>query len=152
MENEKLNMNDGGLEPLRLAGYLRVSATGSDAAMYLVEQQNAVQRFADEGGHEVSRYYLDSGSDGRTPGTALRLDQLLEDAKSDECDFNAVVVWSFSRLSRDITRFAAVRQTLADYGIVLVSITETSNAGGFERALQDLVTGPAQVHVDGRRS
>ncbi len=67
------------------------------------------------------RTYIETGSAGpEWPAVA----QLLDDAASSERDFDAVVVCSFSQLGRNVQRFIALRRTLSDAGVRVVSVTE----------------------------
>ena len=120
--NEKLNEKNEVEEPRRAAAYLRVNTVGAAAWTQLVEQQNAVQGFADATGLEVCRWYVDRAS-GSAGAEKPALDRLLADAASDCRDFDRVMVWSFSRLSRNRTQFVAVCRALADCGVALVSVT-----------------------------
>ena len=49
----------------RAVAYLRVAVQGLEGMATLVEQQNAVQRFADAAGYDVGRWYVED--DGVAP-------------------------------------------------------------------------------------
>ena len=137
-------------EPRRVAAYLRVNAVGAVGGTQLVEQQNAVQRFADENGLEVCRWYVETAS-GSAGAEHPALDRLLADVASDARDFDCLVVWSLSRLSRSLARLAAVCRELADCGVALVSVSEAPAGHRFDRVVQDLLMGPGEIYVEGRR-
>ena len=70
-------------------------------------------RCADEAGYQVVRTYIETrDASPEWPAVA----QLLDDAASLERDFDAVMVWSFARFSRNVQRFIALRRTLSDAG------------------------------------
>ena len=78
--------------------YLRTSAEGDERALALVEQQNAIQQFADEAGYKVVHWYVDA--DGvEVPEPALS--RLMADVVSEGRKFKAVLVWDHSRLSQE---------------------------------------------------
>ena len=54
----------------RAVAYLRVSAKGFQRALALIEQQNALQRFADDGGYKLVGWYME-GDGIELNGTAL---------------------------------------------------------------------------------
>ena len=78
--------------------YLDTSAEGAQRALALVEQQNAVQQFADANGYKVVRWYVD-GDEVELNETSLS--RLIADVVSEGRAFNAVLVWNHPRLSRN---------------------------------------------------
>ena len=119
----------------RAVAYLRVSAKGFQRALALIEQQNALQRFADDGGYKLVGWYME-GDGIELNGTALS--RLMADAVSEGRDFNAVLVWNHSRLSRNAAEFTELRWTLRENGIDLVLATESARLGALERQLDQL--------------
>ena len=118
--------------------YLRTSAEGDERALALVEQQNAIQQFADEAGYKVVQWYVDA--DGvEVPEPALS--RLMADVVSGGRKFNAVLVWNYSRLSRNAAELAKVSRTLREQGIDLVSAADGSRLSGWERQLAELNDG-----------
>ena len=53
------------------------------------------------------------------------LSRLMADVISEGHEFNAVLVWNHSRLSRNAAELAEVSRTLREHGIDLVSATES---------------------------
>ena len=76
--------------------YLRSSAEGVQRVLALVEQQNALQQFADANGYKVVGWYLEG--DG-VEVTEPALSQLMADVVPEGREFNAVLVWNYSGLS-----------------------------------------------------
>ena len=118
--------------------YLRTSAEGDERDLALVEQQNAIQQFADEAGYKVVHWYVDA--DGvEVPEPALS--RLMADVVSEGRRFNAVLVWDHSRLSRNAAELAKVSRTLREQGVDLVSVADGSRLSGWERQLAELNEG-----------
>ena len=84
--------------------YLDISAEGVQRVLSLVEQQNAVQQFADANGYKVVGWYVE-GDGVELNETALS--RLMADVVSEGSEFNAVLVWNHPRLSRNADEEAA---------------------------------------------
>ena len=134
---------DGQLQ--RAVAYLRVSAKGFQRALALVEQQNALQRFADEAGYKVMHWYVD-GDGVEVPEPALS--RLMADVVSEGREFNAVLVWNHSRLSRNAAEFVELRRTLREHGVDLVSVADGSRLSAWERQLNELSGAADEEAVD----
>ena len=106
----------------RLAGCVRVSAASQcvDAQRGIAAQMEAVKRYAGEAGPGVV-WYVDEGSGDAPPA----LKALLAGAGSPDRDFDAVVVCSWSRLSRSFVGFQRVRSELPESGVAVVSVSES---------------------------
>ena len=103
--------------------------------MALVEQQNALQRFADEAGYQVVHWYVDGdGVEVNEPA----LSRLMADVVSGGRKFNAVLVWNHSRLSRNAAELAELTRKLREQGVELVSVADGSRLSGWERQLAEL--------------
>ena len=101
-------------------------------------------RYVDEAGYQVVRTYIETGSAGpEWPAVA----QLLDDAASSDREFDALVVWSFGQLSRNVQRFSALRRTLSDAGVRLVSVTEPTHEMDLGDALRELGVEPGDFYV-----
>ena len=118
--------------------YLRASGQGLQRALSLVEQQNALQQFADANGYKVVGWYLEG--DGVELNETAR-SRLMADVNSDQREFNAVLVWNHSRLSRNAAELAEVSRTLREQGIDLVSVADGSHFAALERQLDELNDG-----------
>ena len=71
---------------------------------------------------EVVGAYVETGA--AEPGRPAR-DRLMQDAASDEQDFDYVLVWSFPQLSRKAVELFDLVRTLDDSGLKVVSATES---------------------------
>ena len=104
----------------RAVAYLRVFAHGFERVAALIKQQIGIQRVADDAGYEVVRWY-EEGDGVELDRSALG--QLLGDVFRDDREFNTVLVWNSSRLSRDDVRLAELQQTLCEHGVDLVEVS-----------------------------
>ncbi len=119
----------------RAVAYLRVSAKEFQRALALIEQQNALQRFADDGGYKLVGRYME-GDGIELNETALS--RLMADVVSEGREFNAVLVWNHSRLSWNAAEFVELRRTLREHGVDLVSVADGSRLSAWERQLAEL--------------
>ena len=125
----------------RAVAYVRTSATGAERALALVEQQNALQRFADAAGYKVVGWYVEGdGVDVTEPA----LSQLMADVVSEGRAFNAVLVWNYRRLSQNAAELAELMRKLREHGVDLVSVADGSSLISWERQLAEL-SGAADV-------
>ena len=118
--------------------YLRTAAEGVQRVVALVDQQNALQRFADDAGYKVVGWYVE-GDGVELDETALS--RLVADVVTQGREFNAVLVWNYSRLSRNAAEFAEVRRTRREHGVDLVSVADGSHFIALERQLDELNDG-----------
>ena len=125
--------------------YLRTSAEGAQRALAMVEQQNALQRFADEAGYKVVHWYVDG--DG-VEVTEPALSRLMADVVSEGREFNAVLVWNYSRLSRNAAELAELTRKLREHGVDLVSVADGSRLSNWERQLNELSGAADEEAVD----
>ena len=121
--------------------YLRTAAAGVQGVVALVDQQNALQRFADDAGYQVVSWYVEG--DGVELNETAR-SRLMADVVSESREFNAVLVWDHSRLSRNAAELAEVRRTLREHGVDLVSVADGSHFMALERQLDALNDGLAE--------
>ena len=121
--------------------YLRTSAEGVQRVVALVEQQNALQRFADDAGYKVVGWYVEGD---RVELNETALSRLMADVVTEGREFNAVLVWNHSRLSRNAVELAEVMRTLREHGVDLVSVANGSHFIALERQLDELNDGLAE--------
>ena len=118
--------------------YLRTSAEGDERDLALVEQQNALQRFADEASYKVVHWYVDADC---VEVSEPALSRLMADVVSEGRRFNAVLVWNYSRLTRNPAELAELTRKLREHDIDLVSVADGSSLIAWERQLAELSDG-----------
>lgn len=113
-------------------GYSRVSTQNQlEEGLSLATQENEIKKKAKELDLFYRMTYVDGGISGSDIEHRSGMIQLLEDAK--QGIFDAVIIYSISRASRDLEDFLLIVSTLESYDIELISISEvidTSNPAG----------------------
>ena len=147
--NEKLNESGGSRPDWLILVYLKVSAEGAvqiavayldtsaegvQRVLSLVEQQNAVQQFADANGYKVVGWYVEG--DG-VEVTEPALSQLMAAVVPEGREFNAVLVWNYRRLSGNMAEFTELRRTFREHGVDVISVSESGWLRSFERQLAE---------------
>ena len=61
----------------------------------------------------------------------------MADVVSEGRDFNAVLVWNHSRLSRNAAELAELTRKLGEHGVELVSVADGSRLSAWERQLAE---------------
>ena len=130
---------------MRVAIYIRVSTLDQAREGYsLAAQRAALERWAAERGHEVVRIYEDAGISAKDIPHRPAMRRLLWAARRRQYDI--LLVWALSRLTRSVADIYATAELLAGRGIGLVSYTEafdTSTPTG--RAMMGLLGVFAQM-------
>ena len=120
----------------RAVAYVRVSANVDvERVAALIEQQNALQLFADAAGYRVVRWYVDA------PGIELEgsaLDRLLNDVAVAGREFSVVLVWNYSRLAQNASRLSEVLRSLEGQGVEVLSVSDHAQLREWERQLSAL--------------
>ncbi|MBO0457746.1 recombinase family protein [Enterococcus hulanensis] len=110
-------------------GYCRVSTDRQQKfGISLVTQETEIKERAESLGYCFGQTYVDGGISGADIDHRLGMLQLLEDAEKGL--FDAVIIYSVSRASRDLEDFLLIVSTLESYNIELISITEQLNEEG----------------------
>ena len=76
------------------------------------------------------RLYVETGVAGAERSTLARL---MEDALSDDLDFDTVVVWNCSRLNRKAAELLEWIRIWSDRGVDVVSVTDEVDLSSFAR-------------------
>ena len=123
MGYERVWLKDDDEFPGMNVGYVRVSAVTDDMADHVEAQKTAIQRFVEDRGGVVVRWYVDEditgeGLDGPT------LQRMLTDAESGAGGFPRVFVSSLNRLVRNASDFDSVMRRLTDAGVAVVSVDQ----------------------------
>ncbi|MBC2278742.1 recombinase family protein [Listeria welshimeri] len=116
-------------------GYTRVSTQGQvdDGLSLVTQEEKSIQR-AEGLGFQYLITYTDGGISGGDIEHRAGILQLLEDAGKGL--FDAVIIYSISRMSRELTDFLSIVSILESYDIKLISISEAieaSSSGNFSR-------------------
>ena len=123
MAYERVWLKDHDEFPGMNVGYVRLSPVTDDVVDHVEAQKMAIQRFVEERGGVVVRWYVDEDITGEgLDGPALQ--RMLTDAESGAAGFPRVFVWSLHRLSRNAPDYDSVLLRLTDAGVVVVSVNQ----------------------------
>lgn len=108
------------------AAYLRVSSLGQDIENSIESQLERIQKWANENGYVIVRVFTDEAKTGRF---ANRPDfqEMIEVGETDNCPFEAVLVWRFSRFYRNSLESGWYKKKLRNKGIRVISISEPTD-------------------------
>ena len=129
----------------RAVGYLRVSTAGqAERGMGLAAQRERVREYAKEHGYELLELAQEAASGAVQEGNVFSfehrpvLSTLLERASRGE--FEALIVATFDRLSRDYMSLIALRRLLKRYGVQAVSAAgEDGNGDSFGELVEQII-------------
>lgn len=125
----------------RYAIYARVSSAGQDVDLSITAQVKAMEDYVQEHAGVVARSYADEAESGRTDKRP-QFQKMIADALSDDCPFDEILVWKYSRFARN-RRDAIVHKTvLRERGIKVTSIKEPADdtpAGGLTEGVIEVL-------------
>ena len=115
-----LNYND---EPKRGAIYARVSSDSQDVNNSIEAQIAECEEFAKRHNIVIVKIYIDEVETGLVSSRA-QFQEMMGDASANEKHFDVILVWKFSRFSRDKYDNAIYKSRLQKRGVRIVSIKE----------------------------
>ena len=123
-------------DPIRAAIYARVSSDAQDVNNSIEAQIAECELFADNNNMVVVATFIDEAESGRSDNRP-QFQQMVAEATGKEKPFEVILVWKFSRFSRDRVDNAIYKNRLKKRGIRIISIkepTDDSPAGQFMEA------------------
>ena len=111
------------LELTPVALYARVSSDRQDVDLSVTAQLRALRDYADKNSYLVVREYVDEAKSGRIDDRP-EFNKMIDEARSPEAPFREVLVWKFSRFTRNREHAIAYKSLLRRRGVTVVSITE----------------------------
>src|ERR1022692_1665063 len=104
-------------ESRRAASYLRVSTSDQASRDLSVPgQRRAIANYAKAHNLQLVQEYVDAGESARTTARP-KFQEMLTDSRSKPAPFELVVVYDFSRFSRDATDAAVTKRDLRRRGV-----------------------------------
>ena len=135
-----LNLNHAE-DPIRVAIYARVSSDAQDVNNSIAAQIAECEKYASEHNMVVVAVYIDEAESGRSDNRP-EFQRMVSDGTSKEQPFGVILVWKFSRFSRDRVDNAIYKNRLKKRGVRIVSIKEPTDdtpAGQFmESVIEDV--------------
>ena len=110
-------------EPLRAAIYVRVSSDSQDINNSVEAQTAECEAFAKRYNFIVIKIYVDEAETGLVSNRP-EFQQMVYDALSKEKPYDVILVWKFSRFSRDKLDNALYKNRLRKRGVQIISIKE----------------------------
>ena len=119
------------------AGYIRVSPgnTYADVQRSVAAQKQMLEKFTEEDGSGTIVWYVDI-DDGIAPPA---LQALLADAKAPNPGFDTVLVYKFSRMSRNLVNNIQIRAKLRESGVTVVSVSEPDAPTPTDRLIESVI-------------
>ena len=120
-------------DPIRVVIYARVSSDAQDIINSIEAQIAECEQFARNNNMVVVTIYIDEAESGRSDNRP-QFQQMVADATGKDKPFEIVLVWKFSRFSRDRVDNAIYKNRLKKRGVRIISIkepTDDSPAGQF---------------------
>ena len=111
-------------------GYIWVPLAGDDAQKCVDEHKRLINRYADERGIEIVKWYVDEGSGSGVEQSSLQ--DLLTAARSPDHSFDEVLVCRMSWLIRSIPEFQ-------ESCVKVVLVTESDTSSPVSRSVDDIV-------------
>ncbi|UJF15954.1 recombinase family protein [Jeotgalibaca sp. MA1X17-3] len=113
-------------EHIKAVGYIRVSTQEQAVEGHsLGAQREVIKRYCQRKGYDLINCYSDEGISGKSMDKRFGIQDLLEDSKNEQ--FDVVVIWKLSRLSRKLIDTLSIIDTLSDNNIALESISEKTD-------------------------
>lgn len=110
---------------MRVVAYLRISSYGQkEKGDSLDGQKLTILNWAQNGGHEIVRWYIDEASSGFKDTKRSNYELMLHELIQEDTSIDAVVVYSLSRFSRRALPFLNDDYRLSQNNIMLISATE----------------------------
>ncbi|MDE2836547.1 MAG: recombinase family protein [Chloroflexota bacterium] len=113
-------------DPTPVALYARVSSDRQDVDLSVAAQLRALRDYADKNGYVVVREFVDEAKSGRIDDRP-EFNKMIDEGRLPEAPFREVLVWKFSRFTRQREHALAYKSLLRRRGVTVVSITEHTN-------------------------
>lgn len=111
------------VNPMKAILYLRVSDPEQTKGYSLDGQEKDCRRFAEHNGINVSRVLREEGESAKTI-SRTQLQALLKFIEADHREIDALIVWKFDRLARNLEDQLAMIRMFSEHGIRVLSATE----------------------------
>ena len=127
--------------PRRFAIYARVSSAGQDIDLSITAQFKAMEDYARQHAGVVARSYAEEAESGRTDKRP-QFQQMIADALQAERPFDEILVWKFSRFTRNRRDAVVYKEVLRERGVKVTSIKEQADdtpAGGLTEGIIEVL-------------
>lgn len=112
------------LQRPRVCAYVRIDSFGQvDQAGQSAHQQHQIAEYAARNDYKMACVYVEGSGSGVTSARP-ELQRMMANACDGSHRFDAIIVASHSRISRDIAEFAGFRRSLEIAGVQLLSVDQ----------------------------
>ena len=127
-------------EPLRVAIYVRVSSDSQDINNSVEAQIAECEAFAKRYNFIVIKIYIDEAETGLA-SKRPQFQEMVYDTLSNEKPYDAILVWKFSRFSRDKLDNALYKNRLRKRGVRIISIKEAIDNSPAGQMMETMIEG-----------
>ena len=125
-------------EPMRVAIYVRVSSDSQDINNSVEAQIAECEAFAKRYNFIVIKIYVDEAETGLV-SSRPQFQEMVYDALSEEKPYGGILVWKFSRFSRDKVDNALYKNRLRKHGVQIISIKEPIDNSPAGRMMENMI-------------
>jgi site-specific DNA recombinase len=141
---EQLNV----MQSISVELYLRVSSSRSvESNLSIPEQESRLTQFCKDQGWRIGAIFLEAGKSAKTADRP-QFKLMLQEAISDARPFQKILIWSTSRFSRSSTDYAIAERLLTQYGIEVLTISQTFSNDATGWVAKGVATPFDQYHSD----
>ncbi len=146
----KVQYKPGNTKPKRAVVYLRVSTEEQVDNFSLGTQENICKKEALRRGFEIAEIFREEGRSAKTITGRPVLIEMLEYCRKNKKILSAVFVYRLDRISRQTADYLAIRKSLAEYEMTLISASEPTGNSPTEKFVELMLAGAAQMDNDVR--
>jgi len=130
-----------------LAAYLRDSG-GEDQDMSLDQQEAEIKRWAQQNGYVITRFFRDEARPGSSVAGRDAFSRMIDYFRQQGASETGIVVWSYSRFSRDIDDAQFFKADLRRRGYKIISIKDNIPDGPEGRFFEAAIDWMNQRYLD----
>jgi site-specific DNA recombinase len=123
---------------MKSALYVRVSSDRQDVDLSVAAQLKALREYAAKNGHSVVREFIDEAESGRT-SYRPQFRQMIAMARQMDKPFDLILVYKYSRFTRNREDSIVYKALLKKSGVQLFSITEPVEDSAMGRFMQAII-------------
>ena len=135
--NPGSRIKDAG-DPIPVAIYVRVSSDRQDVNNSIEAQIDECTRYAKAHNMVVVKIYIDEAMSGKVTARP-QFQKMIVDAQDPDAPFKTILVWSYSRFSRNQLDSVVYPAKLEQQGVQLISITEPVDNSPTGRLIRSVI-------------
>lgn len=136
-------------KPMRAIIYTRVSTKEQVEGYSLTYQEKLCADFVEHQGWEIDKVFREEGESAKTADRTELL-KLLKYVQDNKGKINLVLVHKLDRIARNLADHMAIRASLAKFGVILRSVTESIDETSQGKFMENIFAAVAQFDNDVR--